>query len=1601
LIEGKLEELRRGLVDLTRNNRLLNHRTKGQRSLSLYRASAPDVYRQLVDDRRTITFLARDEAPSTSGRGLPEEDAEAADVKAEGTSDTALSTPVGSEGDSASVTAQEDRLQTLLTADRLQTRLLNLFREAHSASEDQGSNILFCTFGMVEWREAEESAIASRAPLIFVPIELRRKTVSTRFTMQFLDDDIFANSSLAELCQSQFKFALPSLDADKQSISDYFRSVEKSIADLKGWRLSTEVNMGLYSFQKMQMFRDLDPANWPDAAKLTGHPIVRCLAGVDGYQFAGGEAIPTPDSLDLIQKPQDCFQVVDADSSQQSAILAAKRGGSLVIDGPPGTGKSQTITNIIAECLSDGRTVLFVAEKAAAIEVVNSRLSTAGLADFVLELHSREARKKTVVDEINRVLEKQTTSSRTLTEAADELEHSRAALNKYARDLHDRIGGMDISPFEAMSRASKFQNEPEVSAAIADVMAWTKPQFGDAVRQIELLDSRLARVGDVGKHPWRGIGLTAVGLKERQEITASREKLATAINEVGRAASSVSTVLGSATPNNIRELEGFIETAKTIASVGQGMSAMVIAGRWGAQRDASRRWTSTGHEWCRSKQKWVQAVKSDADQQDWRETLGRRAKHGGSIFRWLRPSWRADNRRIRSMMIDGALPPAAVQRGLLADVIDSNRLRQAVENTATDSGSAFGELYRGLNSNWNRLDQFASDADQLCGLLALKKIDVPNLVRILDSPDRSGIAIKSENLRSAIGRLNEAWSRWLAALGTREKQWLGTDWNTASLPLVLKRVNELAKEADSLADWIDFIKSYRGLSHTPLKPFVDWALGPDGKVARGRLAATFQRHFYRLWIDEIFSQRPTLGEFRGQDHEAVVCRFQELDRQWIKLAKIRLADLLNARRPVMTESPHRQSKLGLIKAEARKKMRHMPLRKLFKEAGDVIQLVKPCFMMSPLSVAQHLVPGGLEFDVVIFDEASQIEPSDAFGAIARAKQVILVGDERQLPPTNFFGRNDEEADSTGDDSEVHSTDLDSILSVGIVRFRHRCALRWHYRSRHSSLIDFSNMKFYDGQLRLFPSPHTSHDKREKFGLSFRYVEGATYMRGEGRYNEVEAEAVAAEVMRHAIENPHLSLGVGTLNQPQQRWIEDKIEELRKSKKNDKRIEDFFARHKRGDAFFVKNLENIQGDERDVIFLSVCFGKDKNGKFSASFGALNGEGGWRRLNVLITRARQRCVVFSSISADDITLSPNSPRGVVALKEYLDAAKTGRLKDAAVAGGDHDSDFEASVCTAIRNAGWEVQAQVGCAGFSIDLAVVDPKHPGRYLLGIECDGATFHSSPTARDRDRLRQSVLESQGWQIHRIWSTDWFQRPAPVLATVLDKLRSLDESERVEDRSGEEEKVPETEAAGSAGQQGNADDLFVPIGNTAHVTEETVPYRHERSTGYVGTSETLFRYPLNELTNIALHIIATEGPIHFDEALRAFSELFCVKASARPRQIFQQAVGLAVRNGSVVKKDDFLWPAELKTVLVRSRAGACPVTDPEMIPPEELEEAIMLVVRRELGVKFDYVVEAAARLFGFGRTGRKVRTALEGAFIRLAAREELNRDQSDFVTISK
>lgn len=449
-------------------------------------------------------------------------------------------------------------------------------------------------------------------------------------------------------------------------------------------------------------------------------------------------------------------------------------------------------------------------------------------------------------------------------------------------------------------------------------------------------------------------------------------------------------------------------------------------------------------------------------------------------------------------------------------------------------------------------------------------------------------------------------------------------------------------------------------------------------------------------------------------------------------------------------------------------------------------------MMSPLSVAQYLPADAEPFDLVIFDEASQIPTWDAIGVIGRGRQVIVVGDPKQLPPTHFFERHIPGQELEGDAAEVVVQDLESILDECLGAGVPSIELIWHYRSRHESLIAFSNHMYYGGRLVTFPSPVTRDD-----AVSFRHVANAVYARAGARTNPLEARAVVAEVasrLRQCIDSgvSH-TIGIVTFNAEQQTLIQNLLDE---AQRDDPSLEAFFAED-RMEPVRVWNLEGVQGEERDLMLFSLTYGPDQAGRVAMNFGPLNQSGGERRLNVAVTRAREELVVFGSLRPEQIDLSRTSAVGVAHLKQFMQFAMRGARAFATFATaplGDHESPFESAVAERLRALGWVVHSQIGASNFRIDLAVVDPEEQGSYLAGIECDGATYHRGATARDRDRLRQAVLEQLGWKILRIWSTDWWPnagRETERVHVALKALLAAAQAGRVTEPADESELAPE------------------------------------------------------------------------------------------------------------------------------------------------------------------------------------------------------------------
>jgi very-short-patch-repair endonuclease len=722
-------------------------------------------------------------------------------------------------------------------------------------------------------------------------------------------------------------------------------------------------------------------------------------------------------------------------------------------------------------------------------------------------------------------------------------------------------------------------------------------------------------------------------------------------------------------------------------------------------------------------------------------------------------------RRALAIGLKSDLPAGAIPD--LASVVNARLQAEAKIEANSAARALLGTRWHGAESDRSLIVNVLDAASEVDGAMLPEPIRAYLYDADRDSRISDLRAIRAR-LNDAINAAREAWSRVKDGGKVDEGSFFGAALEKTSVADALRRVDRALEVPDQLVVWIGYLVAREECVARGLAGIVD-ALARQALEA-AQLSDALDLVFWRTLARAVLAEFPALSQFRGPQLEKARERFRHLDEEIIALQRKALAAELCRRRPDPGYRGVRRKDdtgLVLVNHEISKRKRHIPIRELLDRAGRSIQQMTPCFMMSPLSVAQFLKPDGLRFDLVLIDEASQMRPEEALGAIARGGQLVVVGDPMQLPPTSFFDRADRMEDEDLDEQEIE--DRESILDLALAEFQPARNLRWHYRSRHESLIAFSNRHFYHDNLIVFPSPlDPDRQKRQpRLGVYHHFV-GGKY---KGRINVEEAQKVAEAAIKFMANERDRSLGIVTLNEPQSEVVREEIDRLvacnSAAQRYIERWEDTL------EPFFVKNLENVQGDERDVIFISTVYGPDETaGVVANRFGPINGVHGHRRLNVLFTRAKYRVEVFTSMKPGDIRPDQGSNHGIHVLKAYLEYAESGRLEGGIISGREPDSEFEELVRDRLRERGYEVVSQVGVAGYFLDLAVKHPKRSG-FILGIECDGASYHSSRSARDRDRLRQLVLESRGWNIYRIWSTDWFQNSQEELRRLLSHLDRL------------------------------------------------------------------------------------------------------------------------------------------------------------------------------------------------------------------------------------
>lgn len=1407
------------------------------------------------------------------------------------------------------------------------TAVKNIDKKARGLIEETGVNVAYMAFGFIHWKESTSSNCVFRAPILLVPIQLEQASVVEPYFIKSAEDDIIVNPTFSYKMDAEYGVKLP--EYNDEGLTAYLEKVKRLVAKLQ-WTVTAECKIGIFSFLKINMYRDLKD----NAKAILANQNVRQLLG---EPTSTEKLYADKGTAGAVGNPLiELHSVVDADSSQIEAIEMAKTGKSFVLQGPPGTGKSQTITNIIAECLSDGKKVLFVSEKLAALNVVYDKLKQAGLAEFCLQLHSHKANKKDVITDICHTLRtgKSTVSSKADAEIVIK-EKAQHQLDAYAVELHKLRPVIEKSLYQLYEAYAAFRSTPDVEYPIPQLSSKGEAYLTETVALLEQYVDYIPSIGyDYRKNPWYGYINQDTSYQSKKEVkedlSAALQFLQTLIplqQEISEKYEIRCASLEDAQLWN--RFFGFASESKLITP------SLLNREYFDAVKSALYTLQEQSTDILAARAVLSAVFDDDVYKLDGAAYHKKLTKQfSGSFSRLFNAEYKQLITDLRLCKKDGKKPSyneAVTMTERLAYYQQRNL--EFVEAEAPIK-AFLGEAYHGVKTEWDYI------TEQMVAMEAIfsSGIAFGTLEHYSDFASERGVFTAYHQ------KLDEVFTVCSADIFKRTEGYFDQAiLNIPSAPcnLVLVRLTDCLNEMDKLDNWCHFRRLHSKLDDKQVVFYINAAIGQN--IEPKHIVGAFQKQFYYQWIDSILSGNPVLSAFNRISQDKAIRTFAEKDTKQFEINKAKIRAGLSSMRPSLDViAPG--SALAILLREGEKKRKQKSIRSLLTETGELVQRIKPCFLMSPLSVSTFLSSDSVHFDVVVFDEASQIFPQDAIGAIYRADQLIVVGDSKQMPPSDFFKASNEAVDNDEETGDV--TDFESILDL--CSSMQRLRLRWHYRSRYEQLITFSNKNFYDSELITFPS---SKIDAPGIGVDYYHVNGI-YDR-KARTNQKEAEFVVDLIYQNIEKYPNRSLGVVAFNVTQQALIDKLLSKRRQSTPE----KEYFFKSDGNEPFFIKNLETVQGDERDTIIFSIAYGMDAQGRLLYHFGPLNRVGGERRLNVAVTRAKCNVQLVSSMHHTDIDLKHTSAEGVRLLREYLDYAENGSValeRTISVRPFEQfDSDFELEVCDYLRSKGFAVDAQVGCSGFRIDLGLKLPDSSD-YVLAIECDGATYHSSKNARDRDRLRQEILERMGWKFYRIWSTDWFRN------------KSVEQSRLLE---------AATEAVKNPAKINVNPVSFQPT----ETFEEAAVEKHFEFPAYKSVDfYTVYRQQRNRDFKAAVKkILEVEAPLSEEIFLKRIVWFFDRKKVTNVVQNAYEQEMRGYQSYGIIRRNGFLYLNTGKEIQFRGPGDID--RDIKQIAPEELAAGMFEILKQNVTADRSGLYHSLAAQCGVTRIGNAITEAMDAA----------------------
>jgi hypothetical protein len=1263
-------------------------------------------------------------------------------------------------------------INTLTTepADPQRLPILKKLRgDATEIQREKGVNSLFVAIGTLTWNLKGEPKSDTVSPILLIPVELQKLPRRDEYTLVAIDEDILLNPILVQKLNADhgIELKLPGISLGQSLTCDaLLEQVRQDIAKFSTWKVEPAAHLALFDRPKAAMLNDLEQ----QTEKIANHPILRALANdLSGYE-PQNYSITDAKNLDK-QHPRSQFQVLDADSSQQVVIEAAKSCLSFITQGPPGTGKSQTIANIIAELIAQKKRVLLVAEKPGALEVVARRLRECGLGDLCLTLHEEETKSKkgfsrslkATADRLEQHSEERLSDS-----SFEELKENRQVLNRHPEQLHHPWPGIEKSAFDLYSHLLKLEREgvPSLKFAIQNIEQWSDTHLRAVKQQLEILERFAPFFHGEETTLWANSQKSLTSSQERTELEAAITNLRRGIESTSSIATRTHQLLKLPEPNSQGDIGGleaamaYVVNRPLLPQDWQSKAVEALQQSFADLRDKDagcRRHLQSLQEKYNISE--LITIKSP-------ELLQRFRHQYISCSRILkRGYWKAHkavfacrkNRTRLSFWVSFLF-------GYKQLVADLQRAAEYLNLRETLNSSEYSNFAPFRNQNNLDFGAIQTALDWIAGLQnhSLRKDQVTTLI---SSRELATELVSLRNhLRTAQTLIREGFEFLSDCFPHVEQVVAGAGQPLEQIPLskIVSFLDDAEHQLDIFSDWTRYQQCLAVLKDRGAETFLNSLKASD--IAPELWFSALQKAVYRRWLDHIYDQFPELKDFGARRHERKIQEFLQLDCEQYKINQKRLQQLHVSQWQAWSRQPAAREKLLLLNTESKKQRQQKSIRQFIKETGDLVAALKPCWMMSPLAVSEYIDPQTPQFDVVIFDEASQIRTEEAVSAILRAKQTIVVGDDQQLPPTFSFAKFGTDEDEDDNTEEVYES-----LLVECGKFMKDFTLRWHYRSQDESLIDFSNKHFYESKLITFPNPIKATSR----GVHFHYVADGVYDRGSNKpVNLREAEEVAKLALNHA-QTSQQSLGIIAFSKNQADAIQKELDRLSVDNLELAELQED------SDKFFLRHLESVQGEERDVIILSFCYGRDQKGTMGHNFGPLNKSGGDRRLNVAITRAKQKLLLVTSIHGSDLQPEGKSPV-VKLLQDYLNYAErtNAQIEDQNeepinLPELPPNAGVLEDISGALQQVGYHVCPSVGRSKFPIDLAVFSNQQPHEFLLGIEVDGITYQAYNTARDRDRIRRKVLEDLKWEIHRIWSKEWFHNRDAQLVKLIERLKDL------------------------------------------------------------------------------------------------------------------------------------------------------------------------------------------------------------------------------------